>query len=46
MDFVVIPFYSQFVKVFPKLNFLFENLNDNKKRIKLLEDESKEKDNN
>ena len=46
MDFVVIPFYSQFVKVFSKLNFLFEILNDNKRRIKLLEDESKEKDNN
>jgi hypothetical protein len=39
LDYVVIPFYSQFVKVFPKLDFLYENVNDNKQRIKLLEEE-------
>ena len=39
IDYVEIPFYGLFVKVFPKLNFLMENLNNNRERIKLLEDE-------
>lgn len=39
IDYIEIPFYGLFVKVFPKLNFLMENLNDNRERIKLLEDE-------
>ena len=39
IDYVEIPFYGLFVKVFPKLNFLIENLNNNRERIKLLEDE-------
>ena len=42
IDYVEIPFYSLFVKVFPKLNFLYENLNNNRQRIKLLEEEKKE----
>ena len=40
IDFVEIPFYELFVKLFPNLNFLVENLNDNKRRIKLLEEEN------
>jgi len=40
IDFVVIPFYELFVNLFPNLNFLVENLNDNKRRIKLLEEEN------
>lgn len=39
IDYVEIPFYGLFVKVFPKLNFLVENLNNNRERIKMLEDE-------
>ena len=39
IDYVEIPFYGLFVKVFPNLNFLMENLNNNRERIKLLEDE-------
>ena len=39
IDFVEIPFFSQFVKVFPKLEYLSENINNNRERIKLLEDE-------
>ena len=39
IDYVEIPFYGLFVKVFPKLNFLMKNLNNNRERIKLLEDE-------
>ena len=39
IDFIEIPFYELFVKLFPSLNFLVENLLDNKKRIKLLEEE-------
>lgn len=40
IDFVGIPFYELFVKLFPNLNFLVENLKDNKRRIKLLEEEN------
>ena len=40
IDFVEKPFYGLFVKLFPKLNFLEENLNKNRERIKLLEDEN------
>jgi len=43
IDYVEIPFYTLFVKVFPKLNFLYENLNNNRQRIKLLEEENNEK---
>ena len=39
IDYIEIPFYRLFVKIFPKLNFLMENLNNNRERIKLLEDE-------
>ena len=39
IDYVEIPFYSLFVKVFPKLNFLYENMSNNREKIKLLEDE-------
>ena len=39
IDFIEIPYYELFVKLFPNLNFLVENLRDNKKRIKLLEEE-------
>ena len=40
IDFVEKPFYGLFVKLFPKLNFLEENLNKNRERIKILEDEN------
>ena len=40
IDFIEIPFYSLFVKVFSGLNFLIDNLNNNKEMIKLLEDEN------
>ena len=43
IDYVEIPFYTLFVKVFPKLNFLYENLSNNRQRIKLLEEENNEK---
>ena len=39
IDFIELPFYSLVVKVFPKLDFLMTNLNDNKERIKKLEEE-------
>ena len=39
IDYVEIPFYSLFVKVFPELNFLYENMNNNREKIKLLEEE-------
>lgn len=46
IDYIEIPFYGLFIKIFPKLNFLMENLNENRERIKSLEDEdNKNKDN-
>ena len=39
IDFIEIPFYGLFAKIFPKLDFFMDNLNNNKERIKLLEDE-------
>ena len=39
IEYIVNPFFSQFVKVFPNLDFLCDNLNNNKQKIKLLEDE-------
>lgn len=39
IDYIEIPFYGLFTKTFPQLNFLMENLNNNRERIKLLEDE-------
>ena len=42
IDFIELPFFSLFVKVFPKLDFLLENLNNNKETILKLEEENKE----
>ena len=39
IDFIEIPFFRQFIKVFPKLDYLYKNLENNRQRIKLLEDE-------
>ena len=39
IDFIEIPFYDSFVKLFPNLKYLFENLNNNRQLIKLLEEE-------
>ena len=43
IDFIELPFFSSFVKVFPKLDFLLENLNNNKQTILKLEDEYNKK---
>ena len=40
IDFVEKPFYGLFTKLFPKLNFLDENLNKNREKIKMLENEN------
>ena len=39
IDFIITPFYGEFVKVFQKLNYLFNNVENNKKKIKEMEDE-------
>lgn len=39
-------FYSLFVKAFPKLDFLLENLNNNKQTILKLEEENKKNEEN
>ena len=41
IDYVIIPFYEIFIKVFDKLFFLGENIKENRKRIKKMEDEDK-----
>jgi hypothetical protein len=46
IDFIELPFFSLFVKAFPKLNFLLENLNNNKETILKLEEEHKKKEEN
>lgn len=40
IDYIITPFYGLFVKVFPKLNFLKDNVEENRKKIKEMEDES------
>ncbi len=40
IDFVEMSFFGSFIKVFPKLNYLYENLNNNREKIQLLEDEN------
>ena len=45
IDFIELPFFSLVVKVFPKLDFLFENLNNNKQKILKLEEENNKKQN-
>ena len=39
IDFIITPFYKDFVKIFPKLNYLYDNVEENRKKIKMLEDE-------
>ena len=45
IDFIELPFFSLVVKAFPKLDFLMTNLNNNKQKIKLLEEEYNNKNN-
>ena len=44
IDFIELPFFSLVVKVFPKLDFLLENLNNNKQTILKLEEENKKQE--
>ena len=39
IDFIEQPFFSLVTKAFPKLDFLLINLNNNKQRVKLLEEQ-------
>ena len=41
IDYVINPFFGEFVKVFPKLNYLYENVQENRKTIKQMEDDDK-----
>ena len=43
IDFIELPFFSLVVKVFPKLDFLLENLNNNKQMVLKLEEENNKK---
>ena len=45
IDFIELPFFSLVAKVFPKLDFLLVNLNNNKQRLKSLEEEYNKKNN-
>ena len=44
IDYVEIPFYSLFVEYFPKLKFLLNNLNNNKKKILAIQEKEKVKE--
>ena len=46
IDFIELPFFSLVVKAFPKLDFLLENLNNNKQTILKLEEENNNKQEN
>jgi hypothetical protein len=39
IDYIINPYYELFVKVFPKLKFLKNNVDDNRKKMKEMEDE-------
>jgi hypothetical protein len=39
IDYIINPYYDLFVKVFPKLNFLKNNVDENRKKMKEMEDE-------
>jgi hypothetical protein len=41
IDYVINPFFGEFVKVFPKLNYLYDNVQENRKTIKQMEDDDK-----
>ena len=45
IDYIEKPYFDLFGKVFPKLNFLVENLNTNREKILLLEQEDKDNKN-
>ena len=44
INYIEIPFFNLFVQTFPKLNFLMDNLNDNKAEILKLQEKEKEKE--
>ena len=44
INYIEIPFFNLFVQTFPKLNFLMDNLNDNKAEILKLQEMEKEKE--
>ena len=39
IDYVIDPYFREFIKVFPKLNYLYDNTKENRKKIKQMEDE-------
>ena len=41
IDYVEIPYFNLFVQVFPKLNYLIENLNENRKKLIEMHNEEK-----
>ena len=42
INYIEIPFYTEFVEIFPKLKYLMNNLNNNKNRILLIQEKEKE----
>lgn len=44
IDYIELPFFSLVVKAFPKLDFLLDNLNNNKNEILKLDEENKNKE--
>ena len=46
INYIVLPFFSLFVQIFPKLNFYYEQINSNKTKLINMEEEEKEKKKN
>ena len=44
INYIEIPFFTLFIANFPKLKYLMDNLNNNKKQISLLQEKDKEKE--
>ena len=39
IDYIIKPFFGDFIKVFPKLSYLYDNAEENRKKIKQMEDD-------
>ena len=39
IDYIIKPFFGDFIKVFPKLSYLYDNAEENRKKIKQMEED-------
>ena len=45
INYIVIPFFTTFTTIFPKLKYLLDNINNNKNEVLSLQEKNKEKGN-